>query len=621
MRISVRTAFIAVTIALLAMVTFSASVPAPRVHAANIALQTVASGLSQPVGVVNAGDGSGRLFIVEQTGKIKAYSGTTLLGTFLDLSAPGTLSTGFEQGLLGLVFHPDYANNGYFYVNYTDAAGDTQIVRYTVSGDPNVADAGSAATILTVDQPGSNHNGGDLAFGPDGYLYIPLGDGGGTAGDVPNNAQSVDTMLGKILRIDVDSASPYAVPATNPLVGQAGLDEIWAVGLRNPWRISFDRVTGDLWIGDVGEAHREEIDFQAAGSTTLKNYGWRLMEGIACFNPPTNCDPGGVLTWPVIDYTQSPGGNCAVTGGYRYRGASALLAGKYIYGDYCSGRIWAAKFNGLWWTPEEFLDTTMQISSFGEDEDGELYVANRPGGTVSKIVALDGDDDGVADDSDNCPSDANPGQENSDGNFIDLPPSKPYDDTTRANSDNAGDACDADDDNDGIPDTDEDTFPMPSCASATGATSSVLADTDGDRHLDAAECVLGYDPTDSTSRPPNAIPPDADSDRLPDSVEATLGTDPSEPDSDGDGVLDGVEWRHYNTSPLLVNTDGDLCSDGKEIASINGDTTVNIIDLQQVAQAFGLSSSPNYLTNHDMNKDGFINVIDLQQVARQVGAC
>jgi len=619
MRIHARTACVALVFALFAVAALRASEPAPRAEAASISLQTVASGLSQPVGIVNAGDGSGRLFIVEQSGKIKAYSGTTLLGTFLDLSAPGFLSTGSEQGLLGLVFHPDYESNGYFYVNYTDAAGDTQVVRYSVSGNPNVADAGSATPILTVDQPAANHNGGDLAFGPDGYLYIPLGDGGGTSGDAPNNAQNVNTMLGKILRIDVDGGSPYAVPATNPLVGQPGLDEIWAVGLRNPWRISFDRATGDLWIGDVGEGTREEVDFQAAGTTALKNYGWRLMEGTACFNPPSNCDPGGALTLPVVEYTHSPGGNCSVTGGYRYRGASASLAGRYLYGDYCSGRIWGATFDGSQWVPAELLDTTLQVSSFGEDEAGEMYVAHR-GGSVSKIVALDGDNDGVADDTDNCPADANPGQENSDGNFIDLP-SKPYDDLTRANSDNAGDACDADDDNDGLADAGENIHPVPGCASATAATSSTLADTDGDRHLDAVECALGYDPANSANRPPNAIPPDTDNDGLPNAVEATLGSNPNVSDSDGDGILDGVEWRYYNTSPTLPNTDGDTCADGKEIASVNADTTVNVIDLQQVAQALGAAGSPNYITNHDVNKDGNINVIDLSIVAARQGVC
>lgn len=620
MRIHVRIAAAALAVALLTAAAFSIAAPAPRAGAASIGLQTVASGLSKPVGIVNAGDGSGRLFVVEQTGKIKAYSGTTLLGTFLDVS-PLITTAGSEQGLLGLAFHPDYANNGYFYVNYTDLAGDTQVVRYSVSGgDPNVANPASATPILSVDQPASNHNGGDLAFGPDGYLYIPLGDGGGTSGDAPNNAQNVNTMLGKILRIDVDGGSPYAVPASNPLVGQPGLDEIWAVGLRNPWRISFDRLTGDLWIGDVGEGTREEIDFQAAGTTALRNYGWRLMEGTACFNPPSNCDPGGTLTWPVLEYTHSPGGNCSVTGGYRYRGASPVLAGQYIYGDYCSGRIWGATFNGTNWTASELLDTTLNISSLGEDEAGELYVANR-NGTVSKIVAVDSDNDGVADDIDNCPGTPNPGQENADANFIDLSPPKAYDDLTRANSDNAGDACDADDDNDGIPDTDEDTFPMPSCPSTTGMTSSLLADTDGDRRLDNVECALGYDPADAASRPPNAIPPDGDNDGLPDGVEAALGSNPSAPDSDSDGVLDGVEWRYYGTSPTNTNTDGDACADGKEIASVNADTTVNVLDLQQVISSFGIDTAPNYLANMDINKDGVINVIDLQIVARLSGAC
>jgi glucose/arabinose dehydrogenase len=592
-----RIAILAIAAAVALTVSLSAS--PDRAHATTIGLQQVAMGLSGPIGIVNAADGSDRLFIIEQSGRIRVItSGGTLLPTpFLDVSS--IVKTSTEEGLLGLAFHPDYETNGLFYVDYVNLAGDIVIARYQVSGgDPNVADAGSAFPMLTISHPFfGNHNGGQLQFGPDGYLYISVGDGGG-GGDTANNAQNLEVLLGKILRLDVDSASPYGIPPDNPLVGVAGLDEIWAYGLRNPWRFTFDRLTGDIFIGDVGQNNIEEIDFQPAGSTALRNYGWRLMEGSTCFNPPSMCNPGGLIL-PILEYDHSFG--CSVTGGYRYRGASPLLAGTYLYADYCSGRVWGATLSGTWSTTE-LLDTTYFISTFGEDEDGDVYLADAVGGRIYRIDAMDGDNDGIADSVDNCPSNANPGQENADANFIDLSPPKVFDDVTLANSDNAGDECDTDDDNDGRSDADE--------ASGAGCggiiTDSLLRDTDGDRALDGAECVLGTNPLSTMSAPSLAAC-------------GFFGAG----DADGDGVLDSREFCYYNTSNASLNTDGDGCGDGREVASINADTQVNVLDLAAIAQHQGTYASPGaaHLVNFDTTKNGTIDVIDLQTVAARNGNC
>ena len=256
-----------------------------------------------------------------------------------------------------------------------------------MSADPNVADTTSAQIVLSVAQPFANHNGGQLAFGPDGFLYIGLGDGG-DAGDPGNRAQNLGTLLGKILRIDVDGAATYTIPTTNPFRATPNaLPEIWAYGLRNPWRFSFDRLTGDLFIADVGQGAREEVNFQPAASAGGQNYGWRRMEGTACFNPSTACNDG-TLTLPILEYDHSLG--CSITGGYRYRGARfPQFVGRYFYGDFCSGRIWTGIQSGAAWTGPQLLDTTMQITSFGEDEDGELYVVHYgsgSNGTLQRVV-------------------------------------------------------------------------------------------------------------------------------------------------------------------------------------------------------------------------------------------
>jgi glucose/arabinose dehydrogenase len=359
---------------------------APVGTTATIALVPMASGLDSALSVVPVPDGSGRLFIVRQGGQIMIFDGTNVLPRpFLDLSA--LVSCCDERGLLGLAFHPNYAANGFFFVNYTNRRGDTVIARFSVSRtNRNVANPLSLTALLRVDQPFANHNGGQLQFGPDGFLYIGLGDGG-SGGDPLNNGQSLDTLLGKILRIDVDGAAPYVVPASNPFVGVPGaLPEIWAYGLRNPWRFTFDRLTGDLFIGDVGQGEWEEIDLQPAASGGGENYGWRIMEGSHCFNPSTGCDQNG-LVLPVLEYSHDLG--CAVIGGYRYRGGQVPgIAGRYLFADFCSGTIWSASPGaGGGWASAVLLQTDFMISSFGEGLDGELYVLSYgASGTLYKVT-------------------------------------------------------------------------------------------------------------------------------------------------------------------------------------------------------------------------------------------
>ena len=339
----------------------------------------VASGLSSPVAIAHAGDGSGRLFIVQQAGEIlvlETASGERLPFPFLDLTA--LVSCCNERGLLGLAFHPDHETNGLLYVNYTDVNGDSVVARFRVATDPNLADPGSREILLTLSQPFSNHNGGQIAFGPDGKLFIGFGDGG-SAGDPDNNGQRRTTLLGTLLRIDVDTQFPYAIPEDNPFVDEAFTrGEIWALGLRNPWRFSFDALTGDLFIADVGQNAWEEVNFEPADAGGGRNYGWRITEGNHCFRPSSNCDAEG-LTPPILEYSHDEG--CSVTGGFRYRGEKILeLFGTYVFGDFCSGTIWGATPNeeGTW-NRSVLLETELSITTFGEDEALELYVADLRG--------------------------------------------------------------------------------------------------------------------------------------------------------------------------------------------------------------------------------------------------
>jgi len=354
-----------------------------------LTLSRIVGGLSQPVRVTNAGDGSGRLFIVEKPGRIRIHKNGTLLTTpFLDISS--SVSKGSEQGLLGLAFHPAYETNGRFYINYTNSGGDTVIREYRRSStNPDRANGSSGRTILVIDQPYSNHNGGNIAFGPDGYLYAGTGDGG-SAGDPGNRAQSTSSMLGKMLRIDVDGTSgsrQYRIPSSNPYVGRTGLDEIWSRGLRNPWGWSFDRATGALWIGDVGQNRYEEINRSAAtssGAGRAANYGWRVMEARSCYSPSSGCNTSGKVL-PITYYSHSFG--CSVTGGNVYRGSAyPILHGGYFFGDYCSGRIWSISAAAA--SPAsrvQHLDTSLLISSFGESESGELYLTDL-GGSLQRLV-------------------------------------------------------------------------------------------------------------------------------------------------------------------------------------------------------------------------------------------
>jgi glucose/arabinose dehydrogenase len=343
----------------------------PVSSAAGDVVLTSIGHFSQPVFVTHAGDSTHRLFVVERAGTIRVIAGGTSM-QFLDIRTL-VRSSGSEQGLLGLAFDPRYPSNGLFYVYYTAPDRSLTLARYRVSANPNQANSASGQVLLSIPHPtNDNHNGGMLAFGPDGYLYVGTGDGGG-AGDVPNNAQNLDVLLGKLLRLDVGGGAAAAA-SSNPLVGQPGDDRIWAYGLRNPWRFSFDRATNDLYIGDVGQGAWEEIDFQPAGTGGGRNYGWHIMEGNHCYNAAT-CSSAG-LTPPVIEYDHGQG--CSVTGGYVYRGTRIpTLQGAYVYGDYCSGTIWSVRAGT--WSSSVLMATSHNISSFGEDEDGELYLTDLGG--------------------------------------------------------------------------------------------------------------------------------------------------------------------------------------------------------------------------------------------------
>ncbi len=364
----------------------SSAIPRFDPAVTTIRLERVVSGLRTPTGIASAHDGSGRLFITEKAGTVRIVRGGELLPqAFLDIrNLVG--SGGSEQGLLGLAFHPRYATTGVFFVNYTDRNGDTVVARYRASADPERADPASATVVLAVKQPAANHNGGHLAFGPDGKLYIGLGDGGG-AGDRFGNAQNPAALLGKMLRIDVDAGEPYAIPSDNPFRDRPGYrPEIWALGLRNPWRYSFDRATGDLYIADVGQNAYEEVNFQPASSRGGENYGWPRMEGTHCYPSGAACDRGG-LVLPVGEYGRS--GGCSVTGGYVYRGRSELaLTGAYFFADFCSGTFWSLHRDAAGqWVQTELLRSGVSISSFGEDEAGELYVVGYNNGTLYRLRA------------------------------------------------------------------------------------------------------------------------------------------------------------------------------------------------------------------------------------------
>ena len=347
---------------------------------ATISLTVVVGNLASPIGVAVAA-GDPRLFVIGQAGQIVIVSGGKVVGTFLDISK--LLSCCGERGLLGLAFHPQYASNGRFFVRYTDPAGDVRISEFHVSSDPNKANPASEKILLTIPHPNyANHNGGRIVFGPDGYLYIGTGDGG-SGGDPNNHGQSLQTLLGKLLRIDVDHTTgtkPYAIPSTNPFVGRSdALPEIFAYGLRNPYSFSFDRLTGDLWIGDVGQDLWEEVDRApvSSGGGNGLDFGWSVMEGNHCYKPASGCNTSG-LTLPLAEYTHGSGDSigCAIIGGYVYRGsAHPELSGRYFFGDECSGHIWDVTAAGPpTQSPQLLLSSGLNIDGWGEDVSGELYL-------------------------------------------------------------------------------------------------------------------------------------------------------------------------------------------------------------------------------------------------------
>lgn len=350
--------------------------------AQNISLEPIGQGFDRPLNIQNAGDE--RLFIVEQGGKINIIQpdGDLSPTPFIDISSK--ISTGGERGLLGLAFHPDFQNNGFFFLNYTNQAGDTHISRFSVnSGNPDLADPDSELLILSYTQPAANHNGGDILFGPEGYLYISSGDGG-QSGDPANNAQNLNEFLGKILRIDVDhpdGQQPYSIPVDNPFVNIPNVkEEIWAYGLRNPWRFTIDEVDGNIWIADVGQASLEEINKQPLSAGGI-NYGWRCYEGTQPFNT-SNCPAASELTFPIAEYSHTEG--CSITGGKVYRGNQyPTMTGFYFFADYCSGIIGTV-------SPDETLNILSNFDgnwvSFGEDVYKELYIADINGGAIYKIV-------------------------------------------------------------------------------------------------------------------------------------------------------------------------------------------------------------------------------------------
>jgi glucose/arabinose dehydrogenase len=358
-----------------------ASIPDPNRYR----WEEIARGFDLPLDLTHAGDSNGRIFIVEQVGLIHVMvDGQVLAKPYLDIR-DRVGSEAFEQGLLGLAFHPEYARNVSFFVNYTDRSGNTVISRFHEFTDASIPTANSEARLLEIPQPFANHNGGGLAFGPDGYLYIGLGDGG-SGGDPQGNGQSLNTLLGKLLRIDVDGGNPYAIPPDNPFANGGGRAEIWAYGLRNPWRFSFDNHTGDLYIADVGQNIWEEVNFVPDGLPGGLNFGWDYREAGHAFegSPPANL----TLIDPVVEYNHA-GGHCSITGGFVYRGqALPAWQGVYIYADYCSGVVWGLVHTASGdWQSQQLFDLPVSISSFGVDQQGELYAVGQEG-IIYRLVAV-----------------------------------------------------------------------------------------------------------------------------------------------------------------------------------------------------------------------------------------
>lgn len=360
-----------------------------------ITLSQISGGYEAPVHITHSGDSSGRLFVVEQGGRILIINSGTPGGEFLNISdrvrSPFS-GGGGEEGLLSVVFPPGFGSGkDHFYVYYTRTDGNNQVSRFSLSVDPMIADPNSEEVILTINHPvNQNHNGGQLIFGKDGFLYISTGDGGG-GGDPEHNAQDPSSLLGKLLRIDVEGGvKPYKIPPSNPFVGLSDhREEIWAMGLRNPWRFSTDRLNGDLYIGDVGQSSWEEVNLQPGNNAGGTNYGWNILEGFDCYGA-SSCDDTG-MTYPVYVYPTHVDGTCSITGGFVYRGQDYPgLFGIYLYADYCNGMIWGLRYQAGKWDNHLFLDTPYKISTFGEDEGGNLYFADRSTGNIYQIKEVVG---------------------------------------------------------------------------------------------------------------------------------------------------------------------------------------------------------------------------------------
>lgn len=356
----------------------------PTYNAPQVELNQIATGFTKPTAIVSMPTVSDkRLFVVEQAGTIRVINEDKSVSSTPFLDIRSKVQNNGEMGLLGLAFHPKVAENNFFYVNYVDKSRNTVIARYTIGADGK-ADRNSEKVLLKIAQPFVNHNGGQLAFGPDGYLYIGLGDGG-SAGDPGNRAQNKDELLGKILRINADEGDPYSIAAGNPFASGGGRSEIWVLGLRNPWRFSFDRQTGDLFIADVGQGELEEINFQPNTSRGGENYGWRCYEGSRAYNTD-GCQDADAYVKPILEYDHGDG-RCSVTGGYVYRGSQyPALIGRYFYGDYCNGQIFYAQQTDEKWESALAIATTIKISTFGENSTGELFVADYDTGTIYQIT-------------------------------------------------------------------------------------------------------------------------------------------------------------------------------------------------------------------------------------------